>query len=107
MSAEPSVQPLPDDFQDAEEAGDGAARSAIAWRRAATHAMCRCCSYEPPRESPVPSRCPKCFSGCWDRFVWRDKPPSPQPEASRAKRVARPQRTKQLRMPDPATATSA
>ena len=35
--------------------------------------QCHSCGYEPPRPDHPPRQCPKCYSGAWERFVWRGK----------------------------------
>jgi hypothetical protein len=35
--------------------------------------QCHSCGYEPPRPDRPPTQCPKCYSGAWERFIWRGK----------------------------------
>ena len=35
--------------------------------------QCPACGYEPPRRDHPPKRCPKCYGGCWERFIWQGR----------------------------------
>ena len=35
--------------------------------------QCPACGYEPLEERPLPTQCPKCLAGRWERFVRRGK----------------------------------
>ena len=67
------------------------------WRRTIQHVLCRCCGYEPPKEAAVPAKCPKCYSGSWDRFVWRGK--LRPPHASGPRNPSRPRPTPRPAVP--------